>query len=47
MPGSLTEQSVPLEFAKFGSINDLFDHLILRWNFKNQFGKYAILYERP
>ena len=29
MPGSLKEQSIPLEFAKFESINDdLFDHLI-------------------
>jgi len=42
MPGSLKEQSNPLEFAKFESINDLFDHLIWRWNFKNQSGKYAI-----
>ena len=42
MPGSLKEQSIPLEFAKFESINDLFDHLIWRWNFKNQSGKYAI-----
>ena len=42
MPGSLKEQSIPLEFAKFESIDDLFDHLIWRWNFKNQSGKYAI-----
>ena len=44
MPVSLKEQSIPLEFAKFESINDLIDHLIWKWNFKNQSGKYAICY---
>jgi len=34
MPGSLKEQSVPLGFAKFGSINDLFDE-ISKINFEN------------
>ena len=47
MPGSLKEQSIPLEFAKFESINDLFDHLIWRWNFKSQSGKYAMRHPSP
>jgi hypothetical protein len=47
MPGSLKEQSIPLEFAKFESINDLFDHLIWRWNFKNQSRKYAMRHPSP